>query len=109
MVGNTIVEDDMRVLAGTGNISFGGTINGGYRLELGTLGAVSILGEVGGGAALTSFSITGETLSILSVTTTGEQFYDNTTVTLNGNYTTTNSSIKSNISCRIVIITNTKI
>ncbi len=89
LLGSTIVT------TGSGAISFGGAIGGSYALTVTSTAAKTFSGIVGGaGSALSSLTSTGAgTLSMVSVTTTGAQTYDeDTLVSLNGTYTTTNAA-----------------
>ena len=80
---------------GAGTVTFTSTIEGTAGTETLTItagvGAVQFSGAVGGNTSLQSVTASGVTVSALSVTTAGVQSYTGTT-TLNGTYTTTDSS-----------------
>ncbi|MHB1221679.1 MAG: filamentous hemagglutinin N-terminal domain-containing protein, partial [Gammaproteobacteria bacterium] len=68
--------------AGTGAITFSGTIDGGNSLTLTSSGAKTLGGIVGGSTALTSLTLNGGGTSILNgtaITTTGNQLFTDAT------------------------------
>jgi len=76
---------------GGGNITLGGTVNNGQTLTVNTSGATAFNGAVGNSAPLASLTTdAGGATSLMAVTTTGAQSY-NDNATLNGTYATTNS------------------
>ncbi len=69
--------------AGTGDITFENTVDGSFSLAANSTGATTFGGAVGGTKALVSLATNaGGTASLLSVTTTGTQTYNDDTVTL---------------------------
>ena len=82
-------------LSGVG-ITFGGTLNGAFALtaDAGTGGAFQANGIIGGGTPLNSIGVTGLTIAMKAVTTSGTQAYSAIGgVTLNGNLLTTDSNV----------------
>ena len=74
--GSTALATDVTIDAGTGAISFGGTVDGARALTVNGTGATTFSGAVGATTALSSLtSDAGGTLSLKSVTTSGAQSY----------------------------------
>ena len=92
--GTTTLDANTTVSTGSGNILFSGTTDGTYALIANSTGATLFNADVGSAvdAALTSLTTNaGGTVSLKSVTTSGiQQYGDN--ATLNGDYTTTDST-----------------
>jgi hypothetical protein len=81
------------------NITFSSTIDGTHILTLkgGMGGAVAIDGSTGSTTVLTSLTITGYTVTVAAVTTSGTQSYSGTTSnTFNGNLTTAKNAVTVN-------------
>ncbi|NBV46992.1 MAG: right-handed parallel beta-helix repeat-containing protein, partial [Planctomycetia bacterium] len=75
--------------AGTGAIRFSDTVDGAFPLTVGTSGATTFAGAVGGTTKLVSLETdAGGTVSLKSVATTGSQRYHDDVVTLDGTYAT---------------------
>ncbi|MBF0463224.1 MAG: hypothetical protein HQL87_17805, partial [Magnetococcales bacterium] len=92
IIGKTILGGDLTITAGSGDVTFSDTVDGGYALIVNSTGATVFNAAVGGGVgtALTSLTTNaGGSVSLKSVTTTGAQTYHDDTATLNGTYTTT--------------------
>ncbi|HTL68934.1 MAG TPA: hypothetical protein VL200_14820 [Lacunisphaera sp.] len=94
----TVLTGNVALNAGSGNLSFSNTLNGGYALQANATGATTFGGAVGGVTALTSLTTnTGGTTAINggAVTTSGAQTYnDNVSIgTNNATLTTTNSAV----------------
>ncbi len=98
----TLSTADVTVSAGSGNITFENTLNGGVNLALNTTGTTTLNGLVGGATPLTSLTTdAGGSTAINSagVSTTADQTYnDNVTlgvaaVTLNGVNVTFNGTV----------------
>ncbi|MFC5359572.1 beta strand repeat-containing protein, partial [Azospirillum himalayense] len=89
VTGATTLAGATTVNAGSGAVTFTGTVNGAQALTVNSSGATQFNAVVGGTTALASLTTdaTGTT-SLKSVTTTGAQTY-NDAVTLNGTYATT--------------------
>ncbi|SNS97476.1 MULTISPECIES: filamentous hemagglutinin N-terminal domain-containing protein [unclassified Azospirillum] len=86
--GDATLAGTTSINAGSGNVGFGGMVNGGYALTVNSSGATSFTGVVGGTTALTSLTTDkGGSLTLAAVTTTGAQTYGDATVTLNGDLT----------------------
>ena len=87
IAGPVTLAGDVVVSAGSGDVTFGGTVNGAKALAVNSTGATRFNGTVGGTTALTSLTTdAGGTLGLLAVTTTGAQSYGEA-VTLAGLYT----------------------
>ncbi|MCW2241359.1 filamentous hemagglutinin N-terminal domain-containing protein [Azospirillum canadense] len=84
--GAATLAGDTVVNAGSGAVTFGGTVNGAQALTVNSTGATQFNGVVGGTTALSSLTTNaGGTLGLKSVTTTGAQSYGEA-ATLNGTY-----------------------
>jgi hypothetical protein len=81
--------------AGSGAISFNGTVDGSKELTANSTGATTFGGVVGGTTALASLTTdAGGTVSLKSVTTSGKQTYnDAATITNNATFTSSDSDI----------------
>ncbi|MEI6238833.1 MAG: hypothetical protein WCR51_00450 [Planctomycetia bacterium] len=92
VAGTTTLAGTTTVSTGSGSITFTGIVNGAQTLTANSTGTTLFSAAVGGGIALTSLTTnTGGTVSLQSVTTSGVQQYGDN-ATLNGTYTTTNST-----------------
>jgi filamentous hemagglutinin family protein len=96
ITGNVAVPTSFNIDTGVGagDITIGGTMDGGFivGLSAGT-GAVSVGGAVGGSTPLSQFSANGSTLSLTSgVITTGVQSY-NAPISIGGTFSTVNNNI----------------
>ncbi len=83
--------------AGSGDIAFNSTVNGGYSLAVDTAGTTVFNGAVGGVNALSSLAIAGAAQIHGEITTTGDQIYNNH-VTLAGNTTLTAAQVGFSVS-----------
>ncbi|WP_114857042.1 filamentous hemagglutinin N-terminal domain-containing protein [Azospirillum brasilense] len=84
------------VNAGSGAVTFNGTVNGAQALVVNGSGATQFNAAVGGTTALASLTTDADgTTSLRSVTTSGAQTYNDAT-TLNGAYNSTDSAITFN-------------
>ena len=74
--------------SGSGSVDFQSTLDGSQALNIrGPSNAVTLSGAVGGTSTLVSLEVTGSTISLPNVQTSGNQTYTGT-VTLNSDYTT---------------------
>ena len=98
----TLSSADVTISAGSGNITFENTLNGGFNLALNTSGTTTFNGLVGGTTALTSLTTDAGGTTVINgagVSTTADQTYnDNVTlgvavVTLNGVNVTFNGTV----------------
>ncbi|MGY0781699.1 filamentous hemagglutinin N-terminal domain-containing protein [Azospirillum argentinense] len=90
LAGTTTVD------AGSGAVTFNGTVNGAQALTVNSSGATQFNAAVGNTTALASLTTDADgTTSLTSVTTSGAQTYNDAT-TLNGAYNSTNSAITFN-------------
>lgn len=98
----TLSSADVTISAGSGNITFENTLNGGFNLALNTTGNTTFNGLVGGTTALTSLTTDAGGTTLINgagVSTTADQTYnDNVTlgvavVTLNGVNVTFNGTV----------------
>jgi hypothetical protein len=90
--GPVTLTGNLTASSGTANTTIQGTVDGAFALTLSSVGSVFVFGDIGATTALASvFSDGGGTSSFVNVTTTGTQIYNDATVTLNGNYNTTNA------------------
>ncbi|QCN98175.1 filamentous hemagglutinin N-terminal domain-containing protein (plasmid) [Azospirillum argentinense] len=90
LAGTTTVD------AGSGAVTFNGTVNGAQALTVNSSGATQFNAAVGGTTALASLTTDADgTTSLRSVTTSGDQTYNDAT-TLNGSYNSTDSAITFN-------------
>jgi hypothetical protein len=90
----TLATGAVAINAGSGDVGFSSTVDGGQALTVNSTGTTAFGGAVGGGAALTSLTTNaGGTTAINggSVTTTGAQSYGDN-VTLGANTTLTSNS-----------------
>ncbi len=87
---NAALTADTTINAGTGTITFGGTVNGAFALAANASGATTFSGAVGGSTPLVSISTdSAGTASFASITTQGAPGFMSllgSTVTLNGTY-----------------------
>ncbi len=92
---NVSVDSDKDDDTTDGSITFTSTVDGAKTLTLdASTGAVNLQGAVGGTTKLTSLTITGGTVSLKSVSTTGAFSVTGTGITLNGNYFSDDNNIK---------------
>jgi filamentous hemagglutinin family protein len=93
--GTVTLAGTTTISAGTGDVGFGGTVNGLHGLTVNSSGITNFDAAVGGTAALTSLTTdTGGSLSLMTVKTMGAQSYGDASVTLGGNLTSvTNGDI----------------
>ncbi|TWA82081.1 hypothetical protein FBZ85_102456 [Azospirillum brasilense] len=90
LAGTTTVD------AGSGAVTFNGTVNGAQALTIAGTGTAQFNAAVGGTTALASLTTNaGATVSLLNVTTSGTQTH-NAATTLNGTYSSTDSPITFN-------------
>ncbi len=90
LAGTTTVD------AGSGAVTFNGTVNGAQALTVNSSGATQFNAAVGNTTALASLTTDADGItSLTSVTTSGAQTYNDAT-TLNGAYSSTNSAITFN-------------
>ncbi|MFV3076809.1 filamentous hemagglutinin N-terminal domain-containing protein [Niveispirillum fermenti] len=90
--GPVTLTADTTVAAGSGAITFGGTIDGAHALVLNSTGVTTLSGVAGGTTALTSITTNAGGSAILTgVITTGEQTY-NDDVTLSGLFQTSDAT-----------------
>ncbi|MFA7429625.1 MAG: hypothetical protein WCZ23_05685 [Rhodospirillaceae bacterium] len=86
--GSVVLAGGATVDAGSGDVTFAGTVNGPHSLTVNSTGATAFNAAVGGVNALTSLTTNvGGTVSLRSVTTTGAQTYGEA-ASLNGAYVT---------------------
>ncbi len=92
---NVTVDSDKDGTGTDGSITFTSTIDGGQTLTLDADGgSVTVSGAVGGTTKLTSLTVTGGSVSLKGVSTTGAITVTGTGITLNGNYYSNDADIK---------------
>ncbi|CAO3380993.1 filamentous hemagglutinin N-terminal domain-containing protein [Azospirillum argentinense] len=96
VAGPATLAGAVTVDAGSGAVTFDGTVNGAQALVINTSGATQFNAAVGGTTALASLTTdVGGTTSLKAVTTSGAQTY-NDAATLNGAYSSADSAITFN-------------
>ncbi|OYD80481.1 hypothetical protein CHT98_31140 (plasmid) [Azospirillum brasilense] len=96
VAGPVTLAGTVTVDAGSGAVTFNGTVNGAQALTIAGTGTAQFNAEVGGTTALASLTTNaGVAASFLDVTTTGAQTHGAAT-TLNGTYSSANSPITFN-------------
>ena len=92
---NITVDSDEDNDATDGDITFSSTVNGGYTLTLDAdSGGVTVSGTVGDTTALTSLTVTGGSVSLADVATTGAISVTGTGITLDGDYDSNDGDIE---------------
>lgn len=92
VAGATALTGDTVVNAGSGDVTFSGTVDGPHALSVNSTGATQFVRQVGGQNLLASFATdAGGSTATASVLTAGAQTYGDP-LTLNGGYAITNGS-----------------